>query len=117
MLAVLGAARAGLRTATNAATAAHPTRCSIYSSRRVLSPQAEAEKVKAEAEAMRTNRMQMPPIYESKWKIGEGIKRVELFRTSVCAMKTGGRKTPKGDKIQLRALPLRAAVRFAGGRR
>lgn len=39
--------------------------------------QKEAETVQAEAEALRTNQMQMPP--ESKWKISSGIASVELF--------------------------------------
>ena len=39
--------------------------------------QKEAEAVQAEAEALRTNQMQMPP--ESKWKISKGIASVELF--------------------------------------
>jgi hypothetical protein len=41
--------------------------------------QQEAEKVKAEAEAMRTNEMQMPQLPASQWKITKGIKSVELF--------------------------------------
>jgi hypothetical protein len=41
--------------------------------------QQEAEKVKAEAETMRTNEMQMPQLPASQWKIGKGIKNVELF--------------------------------------
>jgi Putative porin len=41
--------------------------------------QQEAEKVKAEAETMRTNETQMPQLPESKWKISQGIKSVELF--------------------------------------
>jgi len=41
--------------------------------------QQEAEKVKAEADAVRTNDMQMPRVPESPWKISKGIKNVELF--------------------------------------
>jgi hypothetical protein len=41
--------------------------------------QQEAEKVKAEAEAIRTNEMQIPRLPESQWKISKGIKNVELF--------------------------------------
>jgi len=40
--------------------------------------QQELEKTKAEAEAIRTNNTTLPPT-ESKWKIGNGIKNVELF--------------------------------------
>src|SRR6267143_1270543 len=39
--------------------------------------QDEAAKAKAEAEAMRTNMMAMPPT--SKWKISNAIKNIELF--------------------------------------
>jgi Putative porin len=39
--------------------------------------EAEAAKVKAEAEAIRTNEISQLP--ESKWKIGDGIKSLELF--------------------------------------
>lgn len=41
--------------------------------------QKEAEQVEAEAEAMRTNNMQMPSAPPSKWRITKGIKNVELF--------------------------------------
>jgi hypothetical protein len=41
--------------------------------------QQEADKVKAEAEALRTNEMQMPQMPESKWNIGKGFKNVELY--------------------------------------
>jgi hypothetical protein len=37
----------------------------------------EAKKVQAEVDAGRTNALQMPP--ESKWKINNAIKRIELF--------------------------------------
>src|SRR5438477_108554 len=37
----------------------------------------EAKKVQAEADASRTNALQAPPA--SKWKIGNGIKSIELF--------------------------------------
>ncbi len=39
----------------------------------------EAAKVKAEAEALRTNVPAAPPIAESTWKINKAIKSVELF--------------------------------------
>ncbi len=41
--------------------------------------QQEADKVRAEAEALRTNEMQMPQMPESKWNIGKGFKNVELY--------------------------------------
>ncbi len=42
--------------------------------------ESEAAKARAEMEAIRTNQMQqMPSISESKWKISEGIKKVQLF--------------------------------------
>ena len=39
--------------------------------------QKEAEQVEAEAEALRANESQMQPAPLSRWKISEGIKKVE----------------------------------------
>lgn len=41
--------------------------------------QKEAEQVEAEAQAMRTNETQMPPVPPSGWKISKAFKKVELF--------------------------------------
>jgi Putative porin len=41
--------------------------------------QQEADKVKAQAEALRTNQMLMPPLPESQWKISQALKNIELF--------------------------------------
>jgi Putative porin len=41
--------------------------------------QQEAEQVEAEAQAMQTNGMAYPPSEQSKWKITDGIKSVQLY--------------------------------------
>ena len=41
--------------------------------------QQEADKVRVEAEALRTNELQMAQMPESKWNIGKGFKNVELY--------------------------------------
>ena len=51
--------------------------------------QEEAKKVRAEADSMRTNAPTLSS--SSKWKISEGIKRLELSATSGCAMRTAKR--------------------------
>src|SRR5215467_2566219 len=61
--------------------------------------QEEATKAKAEAEAMRTNMMAMPS--ESKWKIGNAIKNVELFGDLRLRFEDRVAKTPSDGKLEL----------------
>lgn len=72
--------------------------------------QDEAEKIKAEAALMRTNEMQMPSLPESKWKIGAGIKNVELFGDVRMRFEDREADDPSNGKIDLQRW--RYAVRF-----
>jgi hypothetical protein len=63
--------------------------------------QQEAEKVKAEAEAMRTNEMQMPQMPESKWKISKGLKDIELFGDIRLRYEDRSAADPGGNSIDL----------------
>ena len=72
--------------------------------------QQEAEKVKAEADAMRTNEMQMPPLPDSKWSISKGLKRVELFGDLRLRYEDRSAADPGGNSIDLERW--RYAVRF-----
>ena len=110
MLAVLGAARAWTADSSNAATADAPDPLLDLFVQKGFVTQAEAEKVKAEAEAMRTNGTQLPPISESKWKIGDGIKSVEMFGDIRLRYEDRRANDPEGDKIELQRY--RYALRF-----
>ena len=72
--------------------------------------QQEADKVKAEAEAMRTNEIQMPQLPESKWEISKGLKNVELFGDVRLRYEDRSATDPSGNNIDLQRL--RYAVRF-----
>ena len=63
--------------------------------------QDEAAKVEAEAQAMRTNEMQMPPVPLSKWKISDGIKSVELFGDVRVRYEDRTAEDPGGDDLEL----------------
>jgi hypothetical protein len=63
--------------------------------------QQEAEKVKAEAEAMRTNQMLMPQLPESRWKISKGLKDVELFGDVRLRYEDRSAADPAGNNIDL----------------
>ena len=78
MLAVLGAGRTWGADSSNAAAGGSDPLLDLFVQKGFVT-QAEAEKVKAEADLMRTNGTQMPPFPESKWKISDGIKNVDLF--------------------------------------
>ena len=64
--------------------------------------QDEAAKVKAEADAMRTNSFNeaLPPV-QSKWKIGKAIKDVELFGDVRVRFEQRQAFTPLGERIEL----------------
>jgi hypothetical protein len=64
--------------------------------------QEEAAKVKAEADAIRTNAFNqaMPPV-ESKWKISKAVKDVELFGDVRLRFEDRQATTPTGDRIEL----------------
>jgi hypothetical protein len=72
--------------------------------------QQEAEKVKAEAEAIRTNEMQIPRLPESKWKISKGIKKVELFGDIRLRYEDRSAEDSAGNSIDLQRF--RYAVRL-----
>ena len=71
--------------------------------------QQEADQVKAEAEAMRTNGMagEMPPV--SKWKMSDAVKDMGLFGDVRMRYEDRAAEDPNGDQIDLQRL--RYAVR------
>jgi len=75
----------------------------------------EADKVKAESEAMRTNApgMEAMPAAGSKWKISDAIKNLELFGDARVRYEHREASTPVSDRIDLdRArLALRVGLR------
>jgi len=64
--------------------------------------QDEAAKVKAEADAMRTNSFNeaLPPV-QSKWKISKAVKDVELFGDVRVRFEQRQAFTPPGERIEL----------------
>jgi Putative porin len=70
--------------------------------------QEEAEKVKAEADALRTNEMAQLP--QSKWTMNNAIKKVELFGDLRLRYEDRRAEDPKGGEIDLNRL--RYAVRL-----
>jgi hypothetical protein len=64
--------------------------------------QDEAQKVRAEADALRTNALNqaMPPA-DSKWKLSKAIKNVELFGDVRLRFEDRQAETPAGDRLQL----------------
>ncbi|HWD93128.1 MAG TPA: putative porin [Verrucomicrobiae bacterium] len=70
--------------------------------------QDEADKVNAEAEAMRTNEMAQLPA--SKWKINKAIKSVELFGDLRLRYEDRSAEDPRGGSVDLNRL--RYAVRI-----
>jgi len=61
--------------------------------------QQEAEQVETEAAALRTNGAQMPSAPPSKWKIGQGIKNVELFGDIRLRYEDRSATDPSGNSI------------------
>lgn len=72
--------------------------------------QQEAEQVQAEAAALRSNQMQMPPMSASKWEISQPIKGVELYGDARVRFEDRSAKDPEGDQIDLQRF--RYAVRL-----
>ncbi len=71
----------------------------------------EAAKAKAEIEAIRTNQVQeIPHIPESKWKISEGIKTIQLFGDLRLRYEDRRAEDPTGGRIDLQRF--RYAVRI-----
>src|SRR5215831_24354 len=64
--------------------------------------QEEADKVRAEADALRTNALAtaMPPA-QSKWKISNAIKNIELFGDLRLRYEHRQASTPNDDRIEL----------------
>jgi hypothetical protein len=62
--------------------------------------EAEVEKAKADAERIRTNQMVMPPL-ESKWKINNAIKNIELFGDLRVRFEDRQATTPDGSRLEL----------------
>jgi len=60
----------------------------------------EVQKARADAERIRTNLMEMPPI-ESKWKIGNAIKNIELFGDLRLRYEHRQANTPINDRLEL----------------
>lgn len=61
---------------------------------------AEVQKAKADAERIRTNLMVMPPI-ESKWKINDAIKNIELFGDLRLRYEYRQATTPDSSRLEL----------------
>jgi Putative porin len=74
--------------------------------------QDEAAKIKAESEAARTNAANILP--ESKWKISQGIKSVELFGDLRGRFEDRQAEDPYGGKIDLQRLRYAARVGLHG---
>jgi hypothetical protein len=72
--------------------------------------QQEADKVKAEAEAIRTNQMQMPQLPESKWNISKGLKNMEFYGDIRLRYEDRSAADSTADSIDLQRW--RYAVRF-----
>src|SRR5690242_11877448 len=62
--------------------------------------EAEVQKARAEAERIRTNLMTMPPL-ESKWKISNAIKNIELFGDLRLRYEHREATTPGNDRLEL----------------
>ncbi len=69
----------------------------------------EAARVQAQADALRTNEVSELPQYESKWKISDALKDVELFGDVRLRYEGREARDPKGGSINFE--PLRYAVR------
>ncbi|MDE3067127.1 MAG: putative porin [Verrucomicrobiota bacterium] len=76
--------------------------------------QQEADKVKAEAEALRTNEMQMPPLPESKWKISKALKDVELFGDVRLRYEDRSADDPAGNSLDLQRFRYSVRVGLRG---
>jgi Putative porin len=63
--------------------------------------ESEAAKAKAEIEAIRTNQMQMPPMPPSKWKLSDGIKKIELYGDIRARFESRSIQDPSGGHIDL----------------
>ena len=64
--------------------------------------QEEVDKARAQAEAIRTNALAttMPPV-ESKWRIGNAIKNIELFGDARVRYENRQANTPDGSRLNL----------------
>ncbi|HKW30068.1 MAG TPA: putative porin [Verrucomicrobiae bacterium] len=76
--------------------------------------QQEAEQVESEAEALRTNEMQMPSPPLSKWKISEGLKNVELFGDVRLRYEDRSEEDPAGNSIDLQRFRYSVRVGLRG---
>src|SRR6266496_1604562 len=62
--------------------------------------EAEVQKARADAERIRTNLMEMPPL-ESKWKLSNAIKNIELFGDLRLRYEHRETTTPVNDRLEL----------------
>ena len=76
--------------------------------------QAEAEKVKAEADYNRTNGLAGSLPAPSKWKISDGVKNVELFGDIRLRYESRSAEDPKGGSIDLDRLRYSVRVGLRG---
>lgn len=74
---------------------------------------AEADRVKAEAEANRTNQASMPAV-DSKWKIAKSIKNVELFGDVRLRYEHREAATPVGARLELDRARVAARIGLRG---
>jgi hypothetical protein len=76
--------------------------------------QQEAEKVKAEADQLRTNELAGPAMPASNWKISRGIKNMEIFGDVRLRYEARSATDPKGGSIDLNRLRYSVRVGFRG---
>jgi hypothetical protein len=62
--------------------------------------EAEVQKARADAERIRTNLMEMPPV-ESKWKLSKALKNIELFGDLRLRYEHREATTPVNDRLEL----------------
>ena len=116
MLAVLGVARGWCADTNDTSTATSESSDPLLDLfiKKGYVTQEEAEKVKAEAEAGRTNGPANSLPAPSKWKIGDGIKNVGLFGDIRLRYEDRTAEDPKGGKIDLDRLRYALRVGSAG---
>jgi hypothetical protein len=103
LVAAMGAATRGWgQDSTNAPAAsnAHDPLVDLLIQKGILT-QDEAGRVEAEAQSLRTNETQMPPMPPSVWKISQPIKSIELFGDIRTRYEDRSASDPAGNSIDL----------------
>lgn len=74
----------------------------------------EAARVQAQADALRTNEVSQLPQPESKWKISDGIKDIEMFGDLRLRYEDRKATDPQGGRIDLQRLRYAVRLGFRG---